>query len=51
VLDDGKSGISVARLFNYSQVNPIWPKQNTDLQAIIVVFAVKLSTADKSKRP
>jgi len=38
VFDDGKSGISVACLFNYSQVRP---KQITDLQAIIVVFAIK----------
>jgi len=43
MLDDGKSGISVARLFNYSQATPIRPKQITDLQAIIVLFAIKLS--------
>jgi len=34
--------ISVARLFNYSQVTPIRGKQITDLQGIIIVFAIKL---------
>jgi len=41
VVNDANNDASVAHLFNYSQVTPIWAKQNTDLQGIITLFDPK----------